>query len=66
MSNRIIRQKSQKKDFDSMKISNLLDKEFKVLIIKMLTGSEEEWVNTVRTSTQRQKLEERTKQKSQS
>lgn len=49
-----------------MKISNLLDKEFKVLIIKMLTGSEEEWVNTVRTSTQRQKLEERTKQKSQS
>lgn len=36
-----------------MKISNLLDKEFKVLIIKMLTSSEEEWVNTVRTSTER-------------
>lgn len=35
-----------------MKMSNLLDKEFKVLIIKMLTSSEEKWVKTERTSTE--------------
>ena len=47
-----------------MKMSNLLDKESKVLIIKMLTSSEEEWVKTVRTPTE---VENRIhKQKSQS
>lgn len=45
--------KSQKKDFNSMKRSNLLDKEFKVLIIKTLTSSGEEGVNTARSSTER-------------
>ena len=34
-----------------MEISNLPDKEFKVMVIKMVTNSGEEWMNMVSTST---------------
>lgn len=38
-----------------MWISSFPDKEFKLMVIKMLTELEEEWMNTVRSSTKRRK-----------
>ena len=39
-----------------MEISNLYDKELKVMVIKILTNSGKEWMNTMRTSTKRERL----------
>ena len=47
--------KSAEKDLKEMEISNLPDKEFKVMVVKMLTSLGEEWMNTVGTSAKRQK-----------
>lgn len=48
--------KTSEKDPSEIEISNLPDKEFKVMVIKMLTKTREEWMNTVRTVRQRQKI----------
>ena len=44
--------KSLGKDLNEVDISNLPHKEFKVMVIKLLTSGEE-WMNTVRTSIKR-------------
>ena len=41
------------KELNKTEIRNLPDKEFKIVVIKMLTNSREEWINSVRTSTKR-------------
>lgn len=46
--------KNQIKELNEMDISNLPDKEFKIVVIKILIGFEE-WMNSVRTS--RKKIE---------
>jgi len=45
------RDKTSGKDLNDMKISNLPDKEFKVVVIKMLSKLRKRMGNTVRTST---------------
>ena len=50
---------------NKIEISNLPDKEFKVMVIKMLTGLQIRMMNKMKTSTKRQKIKESTKQKSQ-
>ena len=47
--------KTLEEDPSEIEISNLPDKEFKVMVIKMLTKTREEWMNTVRTVRKRQK-----------
>ena len=47
--------KISEKDLSDMKISNLPDKEFKVIVIKMLTKLRRVWMNTVRTSEKKQR-----------
>ena len=41
---------------NEMEISNLPDKQFKVMVIRIFRNSGEEWMNTVRTSTMRWKM----------
>lgn len=50
-----IKIKLQKNKLYKMQISSFPDKEFKFMVIKMLTELEEEWMNTVRSSTKRRK-----------
>lgn len=46
-------EKLQEKILNEMKITNLSDKEFKVMDIKMFNKPGKEWINAVRTSTKR-------------
>ena len=39
-----------------MEINNLVDKEFKVMVIKMLTGLQIRMMNKMKTSTKRRKM----------
>ena len=41
---------------NEMEISNLPDKQFKVMVIRIFRNSGEKWMNTVRTSTMRWKM----------
>ena len=41
---------------NEMEISNLPDKQFKVMVIRIFRNSGEEWMNTVRTPTMRWKI----------
>ena len=52
----MLKSKEQRKKLHEMEINNLSDKEFKVMIIKILTNSGEEWMNTVRTSKKKYKI----------
>ena len=45
-----------KKLLNEMEISNISDKQFKLIVIKTLTGLEKKVDNSMRTSTKRQKL----------
>lgn len=45
--------KTPETNFNEMEINNLPYKEFKVIVIKMLTYLGKEWVNTERISTKR-------------
>ena len=48
--------KTSEKELNKMEISNVSDKELKEMVIKSLLNSGEEWKNTVRISTMRQKI----------
>ena len=46
-------QNLRRKDFNETEISNLSDKEFKVMVIKIFTKPRRKWMNTVQTCTKR-------------
>lgn len=48
--------RTSEKDFNEMEISNLLDKEFRGRVLKMLTNSGEEWKNIMRIQQRNRKL----------
>ena len=48
--------KTSGEKLNEMEISNLPDKEFKVMVMVMLTELGEEWMNTGKTSTKRWKI----------
>ena len=46
-------QNIRRKNFNDIEISNLPDKEFKVMVIKIFTKSRRKWMNTLQTCTKR-------------
>lgn len=48
--------KEQRKTLNEMEVCNLYNNKFKVMIIRILTNSGEEWMNTVRISTKKYKI----------
>ena len=46
-------QNIRRKNFNEIEISNLPDKEFKVMVIKIFTKPRRKWMNTVQTCTKR-------------
>lgn len=46
-------QNIRRKNFNDIEISNLPDKEFKVMVVKIFTKPRRKWMNTVQTCTKR-------------